>query len=55
MVGRIACAFLLAGTLAAGTLGIEPLIMSQPEFERYFKADVLDTEKLAQQAGIQKQ
>jgi tripartite-type tricarboxylate transporter receptor subunit TctC len=36
-------------------LGIDPLIMSQPEFERYFKADVLDTEKLAQQAGIQKQ
>ena len=36
-------------------LGIEPLVMSQPEFERYFKADVLDTEKLAQAAGIEKQ
>jgi tripartite-type tricarboxylate transporter receptor subunit TctC len=36
-------------------LGIEPLVMSQPEFEKYFKADVLDTEKLAKTAGIQKQ
>ena len=36
-------------------LGIEPLPMSQPEFERYFKADVLDTEKLAKAAGIEKQ
>ena len=36
-------------------MGIEPLVMSQPEFERYFKADVLDTEKLAQAAGIEKQ
>ena len=36
-------------------LGIEPLIMSQPEFDKYFKADVLDTEKLAKAAGIQKQ
>jgi tripartite-type tricarboxylate transporter receptor subunit TctC len=36
-------------------LGIEPLVMSQPEFERYFKADVLDTEKLAKAAGIEKQ
>ena len=36
-------------------LGIEPLSMSQPEFERYFKADVLDTEKLAKAAGIEKQ
>ena len=32
-------------------IGIEPLVMSQPEFERYFKADVLDTEKLAQGGG----
>jgi tripartite-type tricarboxylate transporter receptor subunit TctC len=38
-----------------GKMGIEPLVMSQPEFERYFKADVLDTEKLAQAAGIEKQ
>jgi tripartite-type tricarboxylate transporter receptor subunit TctC len=36
-------------------LGIDPLVMSQPEFEKYFKADVLDTEKLAKAAGIQKQ
>jgi tripartite-type tricarboxylate transporter receptor subunit TctC len=36
-------------------LGIEPLTMSQAEFDRYFRADVLDTEKLAQQAGIEKQ
>ncbi len=36
-------------------LGIEPLVMSQPEFERYFKADVLDTDKLAKEAGIEKQ
>ena len=36
-------------------LGIEPLTMSQPEFERYFKADVADTDKLAKAAGIEKQ
>ena len=36
-------------------LGIEPLVMSQPEFDRYFKADVLDTDKLAKEAGIEKQ
>ena len=36
-------------------LGIDPLVMSQPEFEKYFKADVLETEKLAKAAGIQKQ
>ena len=36
-------------------LGIEPLPMSQADFERYFKADVLDTEKLAKAAGIEKQ
>jgi tripartite-type tricarboxylate transporter receptor subunit TctC len=36
-------------------LGIEPLVMSQPEFERYFKADVMDTETLAKAAGIEKQ
>ena len=34
-------------------LGIEPLVMSQPEFEKYFKADVVDTEKLAKAAGIE--
>ena len=36
-------------------LGIEPLLMTQPEFERYFKADVLETDRLAKQAGIEKQ
>ena len=36
-------------------MGIEPLIMSQPEFEKYFKADIVDTEKLAKTAGIEKQ
>ena len=36
-------------------LGIEPLVMSQPEFEKYFKADVLDTDTLAKAAGIEKQ
>jgi tripartite-type tricarboxylate transporter receptor subunit TctC len=36
-------------------LGVEPLMMSQPDFERYFRADVLDAEKLAQRAGIRKQ
>ena len=36
-------------------LGISPLVMSQPEFERHFKADVLDTEKLAKAAGIERQ
>ena len=29
-------------------LGIEPLVMSQPEFEQYFKADVLDTDEARQ-------
>jgi hypothetical protein len=29
--------------------------MSQPEFARYFKADVMDTDKLAKAAGIEKQ
>jgi tripartite-type tricarboxylate transporter receptor subunit TctC len=36
-------------------LGIDTLVMSQPDFEKYFKADVLDTEKLAKQAGIERQ
>ena len=36
-------------------MGIEPLKMSQPEFEKYFKADVADTDKLAKAAGIEKQ
>jgi tripartite-type tricarboxylate transporter receptor subunit TctC len=36
-------------------VGVEPLVMSQSEFEKYFKADVLDTDKLATAAGIEKQ
>ena len=36
-------------------LGIVPLLMSQPEFQKYFKADVKDTETLAKAAGIEKQ
>jgi hypothetical protein len=36
-------------------LGVEPMSMSPPEFDSYFRADVTDTVKLAQEAGIQKQ
>lgn len=36
-------------------MGIATMKMSQPEFEKYFKADVMDTAKLAEKAGIQKQ
>ncbi|MEA3026274.1 MAG: hypothetical protein QOF91_1559, partial [Alphaproteobacteria bacterium] len=36
-------------------VGVQPLVMSQPEFAAYFKADVLDTDKLAKAAGIEKQ
>jgi len=36
-------------------LGIVPLSMSQPEFQKYFEADVKDTEALAKAAGIEKQ
>ncbi len=36
-------------------VGVQPLVMSQPEFEKYFKADVMDTDKLAKAAGIEKQ
>lgn len=36
-------------------MGVDPLPMSQPDFERYFKADVQDTEKLAKAAGIERQ
>ena len=36
-------------------MGIEPLVMSQPEFQNYFRADVVDTAKLAEIAGIEKQ
>jgi tripartite-type tricarboxylate transporter receptor subunit TctC len=36
-------------------VGVQPLLMTQPEFQKYFEADVKDTEKLAQAAGIQKQ
>ena len=31
------------------------MVMSPQEFDRYFKADVADTVKLAEQAGIEKQ
>ena len=36
-------------------IGVQPMVMSQPAFAAYFKADVLDTDKLAQAAGIEKQ
>jgi tripartite-type tricarboxylate transporter receptor subunit TctC len=36
-------------------VGVEPLVMTQPEFQKYFQDDVLGTEKLAQAAGIEKQ
>jgi len=36
-------------------LGIVPLSMSQPEFQKYFEADVKDTNALAKAAGIEKQ
>jgi len=36
-------------------IGIQPLLMTQPEFVKYFKSDVLDTDKLAKEAGIEKQ
>ena len=36
-------------------LGVEPMSMSPPEFDSYFRADVADTVKLAQEAGIQNQ
>jgi tripartite-type tricarboxylate transporter receptor subunit TctC len=36
-------------------LGIAPLSMSQPEFQKYFEDDVKDTEALAKAAGIERQ
>ena len=36
-------------------VGVEPLVMSQPEFQKYFEADVRETEALAKAAGIEKQ
>lgn len=36
-------------------VGVQPMVMTQPEFQKYFEADVKDTEKLAEKAGIQKQ
>ena len=36
-------------------LGIVPLSMSQPEFQKYFEDDVKDTDALAKAAGIDKQ
>jgi tripartite-type tricarboxylate transporter receptor subunit TctC len=36
-------------------LGIEPLVMTQPEFQKYFEADVRETDALAKAAGIERQ
>jgi len=36
-------------------LGIVPLNMTQPEFQKYFEADVKDTDTLAKAAGIERQ
>jgi tripartite-type tricarboxylate transporter receptor subunit TctC len=38
-----------------GKLGVEPLFMPPAAFDKYFKDDVLDTVKLAKQAGIEAQ
>ena len=36
-------------------VGVQPLVMTQPEFQKYFEKDVKDTDKLAKTAGIEKQ
>ena len=36
-------------------VGVAPLVMSQPEFQKYFEADVKGTDELAKKAGIEKQ
>ena len=36
-------------------VGVQPLVMSQPEFQKYFEADVKATDELAKKAGIEKQ
>ena len=36
-------------------LGIVPLTMTQPEFQKYFEADVKETDVLAKAAGIERQ
>jgi tripartite-type tricarboxylate transporter receptor subunit TctC len=36
-------------------LGIVPLTMTQPNFQKYFEADVKDTDALAKAAGIERQ
>jgi tripartite-type tricarboxylate transporter receptor subunit TctC len=36
-------------------VGVQPMKMTQAEFAAYFKADVLATDKLAKEAGIEKQ
>jgi tripartite-type tricarboxylate transporter receptor subunit TctC len=36
-------------------VGAQPLVMSQPEFQKYFEADVKATDELAKKAGIEKQ
>jgi tripartite-type tricarboxylate transporter receptor subunit TctC len=37
------------------TLGIAPLVMTQPQFAEFFRGDVLETVKLAEAAHIEKQ
>ena len=37
------------------TLGIQPMTMTSAEFQKYFEADVRDTDALAKAAGIEKQ
>lgn len=36
-------------------VGVQPLLMTQPEFQKYFEADVKGTDELAKKAGIEKQ
>ena len=36
-------------------VGVEPLVMAQPEFQKYFEADVKGTDELAKKAGIERQ
>ena len=36
-------------------VGVQPMVMSQPDFQKYFEADVKATDELAKKAGIEKQ
>jgi len=36
-------------------VGVQPLVMSQADFQKYFEADVKSTDELAKKAGIEKQ